>query len=141
MSPVGKHCESVQVLLNHNASPRQEEELIQGLRESIGPLQVSTDMFDVHLAVVVKSTHVVDRIREVLRASGYTHVLADLQRLASSVSLFTLIHHRSRPWLSRQHTRSPRREGGSGEEVCRAISARRDCVLWDKLFSSHSFFL
>ena len=66
MGPVGKHCESVQVLFNHNASPRQEEELIQGLRESIGPLQVSTDMFDVHLAVVVKSTHVVDRVREVL---------------------------------------------------------------------------
>ena len=77
MSPVAKHCKSVQVLLNHNASPRQEEELIQGLRESIGPLQVSTDMFDVHLAVVVKSTHVVDRIREVLRASGGCQISGD----------------------------------------------------------------
>ena len=74
MSPVAKHCKSVQVLFNHNASPRQEEELIQGLRESIGPLQVSTNVFDVHLAIVVQSTNVVDAIREVLRTNCFIPV-------------------------------------------------------------------
>ena len=68
--PVYEHLSHAVKSFDQNRSPRKKQEFLEGFRESIRSLKVSSYVLDMYLAVIVKLSNIVDVVDEMLQVAG-----------------------------------------------------------------------